>query len=185
MKVYIKKPLIPMTDYESSSEEVRKEYDDQIAKHGRITNMKRTMLHDVQSFKTYMDWYTLYDNLCPVLGNRALQIFSYAISTGNDCLICGLFFTKILVDNGEDLENLQVNETEQLLIDFGVAITKDPHNIPQEIYDRLRAKFSDKVLVQLIAFAGIMYATNLFNTVACVPLDEELYGYRSDNTSEE
>ncbi len=177
---YLKKPLIPMTDYETSSEEVKREYEDQISKHGRITNMKRTLLHDVQSFKTYMDWYTLYDQLVPVFGNRALQIFSYAISTGNDCLICGLFFTKILKDNGEDLENLQVNETEQLLIDFGVAITKDPHNIPDEIYDKLRAKYSDEVLVQLIAFAGIMYATNLFNTVARVPLDEELYGYRSD-----
>ncbi|MBR0112473.1 MAG: hypothetical protein IJM02_01895 [Clostridia bacterium] len=182
---FYQKPLIPMTEYETSSEEVKREYEDQIQKHGRITNMKRTLLHDVQSFKTYMDWYTLYDELCPVFGNRALQIFSYAISTGNDCLICGLFFTKILIDNGEDLENLQVNETEQLLIDFGVAITKNPHKIPQEIYDKLRAKYSDKVLVQLIAFAGIMYATNLFNTVAKVPLDEELYGYRSKNESGE
>ena len=31
---------IPMTEYETSSQEVKNEYDDQIAKHGRITNMK-------------------------------------------------------------------------------------------------------------------------------------------------
>lgn len=36
-----------MTEYESSSEEVKREYEDQIAKHGRITNMKRTLLHNV------------------------------------------------------------------------------------------------------------------------------------------
>ena len=47
-------PLIPMTDYETASDAVKREYDDQIAKHGRITNMKRTMLHDVQTFKTYI-----------------------------------------------------------------------------------------------------------------------------------
>ena len=76
-------PLIPMTDYETASDAVKREYDDQIAKHGRITNMKRTMLHDVQTFKTYMDWYTMYDALKPVFGDRALSIFSYAISTGN------------------------------------------------------------------------------------------------------
>jgi len=177
--------FIPMTDYESSSEEVRHEYEDQIAKHGRITNMKRTLLHDMQAFKTYMDWYELYDELCPVFGNRALSIFSYAISTGNDCLICSLFFTKIIMDNGENPEDLKLNETEQLLLDFGVAITKNPHKIPKEIYEKLRAQYSDRVLVQLIAFAGIMYATNLFNTVAKVPLDEELFSYQSDKFKEE
>lgn len=173
--------FIPMTEYDSADEAVRREYDDQIAKHGRITNMKRTLLHDVQSFKTYMDWYTLYDELRPTFGDRALQIFSYAISTGNDCLICGLFFRKILVDAGEDPENLELNETEQLLLDFGVQITKHPHSIDSGIYDKLRAKYSDAVLVQLIAFAGIMYATNLFNTVAKVPLDEVLYSYRKED----
>ena len=34
---------LSMTDYDSASEEVKREYDDQIAKHGRITNMKRTL----------------------------------------------------------------------------------------------------------------------------------------------
>ncbi|MBQ7541166.1 MAG: hypothetical protein IJT44_02625 [Clostridia bacterium] len=172
--------FIPMTEYETADEAVRREYDDQIAKHGRITNMKRTLLHDVQSFKTYMDWYTLYDELRPTFGDRALSIFSYAISTGNDCLICGTFFRKILVDAGEDPENLVLNETEQLLLDFGVQITKRPHSIDSAIYEKLRAQYTDAQLVQLIAFAGIMYATNLFNTVAKVPLDEVLYSYLND-----
>ena len=178
-------PLIPMTDYETASDAVKREYDDQIAKHGRITNMKRTMLHDVQTFKTYMDWYTMYDALKPVFGDRALSIFSYAISTGNDCLICGTFFRKILIDNGEDLEHLELNETEQLLLDFGVQITKRPHAIDEEIYQKLRATYDDRVLTQLVGFAGMMYATNLFNTVARVPLDDVLYSYLNDKTKED
>ena len=173
--------FIPMTEYDAASEEVKREYDDQIRKHGRITNMKRTLLHDVPSFKTYMDWYPMYDALRPVFGDRALTIFSYAISTGNECLICGMFFTKILVDAGEDPKNLQLNETEQLLLDFGVQITKHPHSIDKEIYEKLRANYTDQQLVQLIAFAGIMYATNLFNTVAKVPLDDVLYSYLNDS----
>ena len=177
--------FIPMTEYARADETVRREYDDQIAKHGRITNMKRTMLHDLQTFKTYMDWYTLYDELKPVFGDRALSIFSYAISTGNDCLICGMFFRKILIDNGEDPANLQLNETEQLLLDFGVQITKNPHAIDEEIYRKLREQYDDRVLTQLVGFAGIMYATNLFNTVARVPLDDVLYSYMNDKTREE
>ena len=60
-------------------------------------------------------------------------------------------------------------------------LTKHPHSIDSAIYDKLREKYSDTVLVQLIAFAGIMYATNLFNTVAKVPLDEVLYSYRKED----
>ena len=176
--------LIPMTEYETASEEVRREYDDQIAKHGRITNMKRTLLHDMQSFNTYMDWYTLYDLLKPTFGDRALTIFSHAISTGNDCLICGTFFRKILIDAGEDPSHLELDETEQLLFDFGLQITKHPHTIDEAIYAKLRERYSDEELVRLIAFAGIMYATNLFNTVAKVPLDAVLYSYLNENKEE-
>jgi alkylhydroperoxidase family enzyme len=171
---------IPMTEYDNSSEEVKREYDDQIAKHGRITNMKRTLLHNVPSFKAYMEWYTLYDELVPLLGERALSIFSYTISTGNDCLICGSFFTQILIDNGEDVENLQLSEIEQLLVDLGVGMVKDPHNIPKRVYDGLKAHFTDEQIVTIFAFGGLMVATNLFNTVCKVELDEVLYAYRID-----
>ncbi|MCR5150821.1 MAG: hypothetical protein K6B52_06310 [Clostridiales bacterium] len=175
---------VKMTEYDSSSEAVRREYDDQIAKHGRITNMKRTLLHNVPSFKAYMEWYTLYDELVPVLGERALSIFSYAISTGNECLVCGSFFTKILKDSGENVECLSLDEKEQLFFDLGIAISNDPHNIPQEIYDGLKKNFTDEQIVTIIAFAGIMYATNLFNTVMKVDLDEVLYEYRIDKKEE-
>ena len=103
------------------------------------------------------------------------------ISTGNDCLVCGSFFNKILKENEEDVNCLQLNEKEQLLFDFGNAIARDPHNIPQEIYDELKSNFTVEQIVTISAFAGLMCATNLFNTVAKVDLDEVLYEYRIDN----
>ena len=172
--------FLPMTDYETASEAVRKEYDDQIAKHGRITNMKRTLLLSIPAFTAYMEWYTLYDLLVPVVGERAMSLYSYAISSGNDCLICSTFFRKILIDSGDDPDNPKITDVEELLMDFGSAICVNPHDIPDELYDRLKEKFTDEQIVLLIAFAGIMYATNLFNTVAKVPLDEILYKYRKN-----
>ena len=136
---------IPMTDYDTASDEVKREYDDQIAKHGRITNMKRTLLHNVPAFKAYMEWYTLYDELKPVLGERALNLLSYAISSGNDCLICGSFFKKILNENGEDTEDLQLNEVEELLYMLGTCVAVDPHNVPDEVYDRVYAEIDEKI----------------------------------------
>ena len=79
---------------------------------------------------------------------------------------------------------MQLYEKEQLLFDFGNAIARDPHNIPQEIYDGLKSNFTDEQIVTIIAFAGLMCATNLFNTVAKVDLDEVLYEYRIDNKEE-
>jgi alkylhydroperoxidase family enzyme len=169
--------LISMTEYDSASPEVKAEYDDQIAKHGRITNMKRAMLHNIPTFKAYMEWYTLYDLIVPFLGERALTLFSYAISHGNDCLICSIFFRKILIDSGDDPDNPQLNDVEKLMMAFGQSICTQPHDIPDEIYAELKSKFNDEQLTLLVGFAGIMYATNLFNTVSKVPLDEVLYKY--------
>ena len=169
---------LSMMDYETSSEEVKAEFDDQIAKHGRITNMKKTLLHSVPAFKAYMEWYTLFDLIVPFTGERPLILFSYAISTSNECMICSLFFRKILVDSGDDPDNPNLTEIEKLLMDLGRKIATDPHNIPSEMYDALKKHFNEDQIVLLLSFAGIMYATNLFNTIAKVPLDEVLVNYK-------
>jgi len=173
-------PFIKMTEYESAGAEVRGQYDDQIALHGRITNMKRTLLHSVPTFKAYMEWYTLRDLMIPFLGERAISVFAHAISTANDCLICSTFFRKILIDAGDDPDDPALSDVEQLLFDFGCAVARNPHSVPDGIYARLRELFTDEQLVLIIGFAGIMSATNMFNTVAQVPLDEVLYEYEKE-----
>lgn len=178
--------LIPMTEYDSASPEVRAEYDDQISKHGRITNMKRAMLHSVPTFKIYMEWYTLYDLISAFLGERALTLFAYSISYGNNCLVCSNFFRKMLIDSGDDPDNPSLNDIEKLMMTFGQAICTQPHDIPDKIYDELKSHFNDEQITLLIGFAGIMYATNLFNTVAKIPMDEVLYKYvKKEDTANE
>ena len=66
------------------------------------------------------------------------------------------------------------------MADFGRQITANPHAIDESIYAALRERYDDETLTTLIAFAGIMVATNLFNTVAKVPLDDVLYSYIND-----
>ena len=170
--------FIPMTSYESSNEEVRSRYDDQVARHGRITNMKRTLLHSVKAFEVFMEWYPLADLCKEFIGERALSLYAYAISEGNRCLVCGTFFRKILIDSGDDPDSPILNEEENLLMELGFSIAEDPHNIDPDIYASLKERYSDEQRVLLFAFAGMMTATNLFNTAAKVPLDEVLYGYR-------
>ncbi|MDR1464981.1 MAG: hypothetical protein LBJ11_06765 [Oscillospiraceae bacterium] len=175
---------IPMTEYDAASAEVRARYDAQIAAHGRITNMKRTLLHSVKAFDVYMEWYPLADLLKEFLGSRAVSLYAYAISSGNRCLVCGTFFRKILIDAGDDPDHPVLSPEEELLMDLGFSIAEDPHHINPAIYDELRRRYSDEQIVLLFSFAGIMAATNLFNTVAKVPLDEVLYEYRNTKKRE-
>jgi len=173
-----------MTDYEGASDPVRARYDGQIAQHGRITNMKRTLLHSIKSFDVFMEWYPMADLCKEFIGERALSLYAYAISEGNRCLVCGTFFRKILIDSGDDPDNPALSEEESLLMELGFSISEDPHNIDPDIYTALRARYNEEQLVLLFAFAGIMTATNLFNTAAQVPLDEVLYEYRKTGVTD-
>ena len=171
--------FLPITTYETLGPEAKAASDRQVELHGgRITNMKATLLSHVPSFTAYMQWYTLRDELVPFIGERAVSLFSYAISDENDCLVCSVFFRRILIDNGEDPDDPQVTDAEQLLIDWGRLIASSPGAIPREFYARLESTFNPQLRVLLLAFAGQMVATNLFNTVGRVPLDEILYEYR-------
>lgn len=171
--------FLPISSYESLDADGKAASDRQIERHGgRITNMKATLLSHVPSFNAYMEWYTLRDELVPFIGERAVSLFSYAISDANDCLVCSVYFRRILIDNGEDPDDPQVTEAEQLLIDWGRLIAASPADIPDEFYARLEQAFNPQLRVLLVAFAGQMIATNLFNMVGRVPLDEVLYDYR-------
>ena len=145
---------------------------------GYMINMKYTLLRDITSFKVYQGWYDLQNGRRAFLSEREFTMLCYSISTSNDCLVCGTFFRRILIDWGEDPDDLALSETEQLLWDFGRAFVKDFHTIPEEIYEKLGSRFSEVEIIQIIAFAGQMAATNMFVTAAGVDLDEILLNYR-------
>src|SRR5258708_7195725 len=82
----------------------------QRARFGRITNMKRTLAHDPLALQVFMQWYDLRDEVAKFLGDRATTVFTHAISSATDCLICSTFFRRWLVDAGDDPDQLQLNE---------------------------------------------------------------------------
>ncbi|PJZ55224.1 SDR family oxidoreductase [Leptospira adleri] len=61
---------ISLTEYETSPQEVKEQYERQIEKNGKITHMKRTLLHSLPSYKAYMEWYVLRDEIVLFLGER-------------------------------------------------------------------------------------------------------------------
>ncbi len=169
-------PYIPMIDYNTAPEDIRKAHDEHM-KIGKITNMKKTLLNNVPSFKALMEWYTLRDEAAKFLTPLDINFYCYAISSQNDCHICSTFFRKILKDENIDFESFQFNQLQQILLDYGRALVDHPHEIEDAVYDRLKRTFSDEQIVLLTAFGAIMIATNLINTSLKIPLDGYLMGY--------
>lgn len=169
---------VSMVEEANASPEVCREFAYQVEKNGRITNMKRTLLHSLPAYKAYMEWYTLRDEIEPFIGSRGVVIFSHAISTQSDCLICSTFFRRYLIDAGENPDELQLTDKEQLLVDYGRQIAADANGVSKDLFGRLKSYFSEKEVVLLTAFAGLMIATNLLNNALRVPLDDCLQPYK-------
>jgi alkylhydroperoxidase family enzyme len=169
---------IDPVDYDAATPAARTAYEEHERHHGRMTNMKRTLLHSLPSFHALMEWYTLRDTVRPFLGDRAATVFSHAISAETDCLICSTFFRRILIDAGEDPDELPLNARERLLVDFGRQLAKDPKGVDDALYGRLTNEFSAEQIVALTAFGAIMLATNIFNDALRVDLDGYLEPYR-------
>jgi alkylhydroperoxidase family enzyme len=157
---------------------MRAEYDLQVASRGRVTNMKRTLAHEPVAFRALMQWYSLREKVVPFLGDRLTTLFAHAISSQSDCLICSTFFRRILIEGGEDPDQLRLDEREQAVVEFGRQLVRDANRVSDELYGRLARHFQPRQVVALTAFGGLMIATNVFNNALQVDLDDYLQPYR-------
>lgn len=176
---------LPQQVYDKADAQAKKVWDQQISDHGRMTNMKRTLAHSGTALGAYMEWYPLKDEVAEFVGERAALLFAHAISVQSDCIICSTFFRRIFIDAGENPDEFQLNEKEQLLVNYGRALVKNPNHIPKAIMSQLNDWLSPKELVNLTAFGGIMIATNIFNDALQIDLDEYLFSYRKKSTIKE
>src|SRR3954469_3112131 len=140
---------IPPLDHDDASPEARAAHDDHKRDVGRITNMKRTLLHSLPAFKALMEWYPLRDTVQPFLGERLTTLFAHAISAETDCLICSTFFRRMLIQTGENPERLKLDERETAVLDFGRALAVSPFKVPDEVHQRLAQHFTPAQIVVL------------------------------------
>ena len=168
---------IPQIDYETASAEIRQAHDEEVRVRGRMTNMKRTLLHSPAAHRIYAEWFTLRAELNPAVNDREIWIFSHAISKASKSKIAITFFRRALINAGFDPDALTLSDNEHLLARFGTAIVADSNAIPAEIWEALKGRYPAKVLVDLVAFAGVMLATAVFNNVVDVDFDPELEAF--------
>ena len=170
---------IRQIDYSTAPAATRRAHDDHV-RIARITNMKRTLLRSVPAFDALMTWYTLRDATIPILGERLTTIFAHAISAETDCLICSTFFRRILIDAGENPDQLALDAREQTVVAFGRRLGQTPFTVPDETFASMRELFDEEAIVTLTAFGALMVATNVVNNALEIPLDDYLEPYRRE-----
>ncbi|QDK82812.1 hypothetical protein EXU85_31085 [Spirosoma sp. KCTC 42546] len=172
-------PRISPLPYNEATPDVQVAFDAHVTDYpgSRITNMKATLGRSLLSFQVYMQWYPLYEQVKAILGDRLAYLYAHAISEGSNCPLCTTFFRRIIIDNGERPEDLQLTDHEQAVIDFGSAIALHKGEVSDAVYAPISERYTDAEIVVLVAFAGQMIATNVFNNVLDVKIDEYLYPY--------
>lgn len=157
---------ISKIDPETANPEVKSAIADHLADGYRLTGEKLTLLHNVTAFRCLeVESYALDRELQRLIGKRAADFFEYAISLENDCLVCSTYFGKLLRDNGIDFETFAFTDREQLLIDYGRAMAKDPKGVPDELFEKLKAEFTEEELVVITTMGVFMIANNYFNDI--------------------
>lgn len=149
-------------------------YDDEVARVGQVTNMKKAILHSLPAYRTYKGFYDLQKAAKDLVGVRAFNVFAYAISTGSDCVLCATFFRRLLKEVGIEPRDFTPTGIEAVLLKVGQAIGERRGKLPDSVWQELRQHFDETGIVTLIGFAGTMVATNIFNSVLEVDLDSYL-----------
>ena len=158
--------IVSLIDIDNASQEVKDAINRHVADGHSITNEKRTLLHNIPSFWALEGKsYELSAELKKFISPRAANLFEYAISVENDCLVCTTYYKKYMESIGVDINNLDYTEEEELVIEYAQAIVRDRKNIPLDLFDKIKARIGEEGLVVLTTMGMFMIANNYFNDI--------------------
>lgn len=156
--------------------EARQAAEAEIARAGRLTNMKSVLLRSMPAFGLFAAVLPLKAALQAQLGLRAVDVYSLAISEGTGCLLCSLYFRRALRGHGIDPAEFVPTPDEEALIALArhLAEARGEGTPPPEAVAALRARHGEAVALNAVAYGAGMVATNLLNTTLGIPIDDDL-----------
>lgn len=169
---------IPPVRFAEATPDIKAEYQKIIDSHGVVTNMKATLLHSPTALHAVLEWYTLFDRVKPILGERLAILFCHAISRENACTLCTTFMRRAIIEGGEDPDHLVLNDAERAVVEFGSQLARDANRISDTLYARLAARLTPAEIIDLTVFGALMIVNNVFNSALQVDLDDSLEAYR-------
>ncbi|HWH27110.1 MAG TPA: hypothetical protein VNT53_10750 [Pseudolysinimonas sp.] len=161
--------FLPSLDDADLSPSARAAVDAYLVEHpGPLSSLERTLLVDPSVLAAYSGGDALRDQVVPYLGERAVNLFMYALSTACGAALPVAEIRSALAASGDNPDAPQVTETEQLLIDWARAIGAAPGGIAPELTARVDEVFQPRLRLLLTALAGFVVATAVFAQVGQV-----------------
>ncbi|MGB3911401.1 MAG: hypothetical protein WBL06_13100 [Pseudolysinimonas sp.] len=133
---------------------------------GPLSPLDRALLNNVTVFEAYTRWFDVKDELEALVGERAVTLFSLALSRAVPAPYPTAFFEGELRNGGDDPDNPQVTEAETLLLEWGRAVGADPSRVPADLVARVEQTFKPASRAVLAGYAGLMFAVCIFSLVA-------------------
>lgn len=156
-------------EYKNASEEIKAVHDE-YANKAPMNNMKLTLLNNPVAFRALMGFHEVLAEAKTFLGELDANLFCYAISFENDCMVCSAIFKKFLDDMGIEFEGMVFTPVQQALVSFGRNIADNPHEVDDEQIEELKEFFTDEQVVVITALAAMMVASNIINTTLDVDM---------------
>jgi alkylhydroperoxidase family enzyme len=159
--------VIPLVDLSQAPEDIQRAAQAHLDKGYRMTNEKRTLLHNAVAFEALEGMsYAVSAEMKKFTTHRAANLFQYAISLENDCLVCSTYYRKAMADLGLDsLEESQFTPEEKLLVEYARAIVRNHKFIPDDLLQRLLDRFGEEGVVVITTMAMFMIGNNYFNDI--------------------
>ena len=164
--------------YKTAAPEIQDAYQQVVAEHGSVSNMKATLLHSPAALHAVLEWYRLYALVKPVLGPRRTILFCDAISRENACKLCATYMRKALITGGDNPEDLALDGQDEAVVAFGRQLAANPNRVSDELFARLQAFLTPAQIVELTVFGALMIVNNIFNSALQVDVDEGLAGFQ-------
>lgn len=168
---------IPLVKPEEASPEIKAAWEATAREHP-ISNMKATLLHSPVALQAVLEWYKLFAQVKPFLGERLAVLFCDGISRQNSCELCATFMHREIVKWGEDPYNLKLDEREQAVVDFGRQLAKNANGVSDSLFALLAKYYTPAQIVDLTVFGALMIVNNVFNSALQIDLDTSLDDYR-------
>ncbi|MDE1852531.1 MAG: peroxidase-related enzyme [Thaumarchaeota archaeon] len=155
---------------------------------GRVANIFKVQSLDPSSLAAHLD---LYLNLMFSKGKLSRQqreMIAVAVSAENDCHYCVAHHSAALakhMDEGlaaklaTDPRQAALGPKERAMVDYALALTRDPRSLTQKDIDELRkGGLTDEEILQLNLVASYFNFVNRVATGLGVALEEEQDSYR-------
>ena len=171
---------VSQIDPEHAPKEVQEAIRQHLEKGHRLTNEKKTLLHSVAAFRAVEEAsYDLDDELQALIGKLDGDLFEYAISVQNECMVCTTYFGKLLREEHHiDPNTFHLTRREELLMNYARSLARNPKGITDEAFRELKEEFllhgdkdgnpvdeekAERILVVLTAMGAMMIANNTVN----------------------